>query len=433
MQTPDSPQFPRQTDDDAPRGHRRAMLVGVLKVALPLAILVGGGGLALGLMATGPTADRKPPVREARLVEVTPVTFEKTHITVDAMGTVGPDRQVELRPRVGGQVVWISDNYVPGGVLEKGEPLLKIDPKDYELVVQQKAAAVAKADSELRIEKGQQVIAQREYELLGQTVKPEDRALVLRQPQLAQVEADLETAKAELAQARLDLARTEVSTPFNAVIQSRDVNLGTQVTTTTTVATLVGTDAYLIEVAVPVNQLRWIEIPRTHDDAGAVVRVYNESAWGKGVSRTGHVVRLASQLESEGRMAQLLVSVDDPLALMDENEGAPVLLIGAYIRVQIEGSEVGPVAAMERKYLRDGNTVWIMTPDGELEIRPVDILFRGPDTVLIRSGLQAGDRIITTSLSTPIEGLALRVRDDRPVAAGEGRKGRRSPDTGATR
>jgi len=393
-----------------PNGARRLMAT-TLKVALPIAILLGGGGLALGLLETGPTAERQAPARQAKLVEVTPARVARTVVTIHAMGSVTADRRVELRPQVGGRVAWVSDEFIPGGVLGAGDPLLRIDAKDFELVVRQRTAALATAESNLKIERGQQSVAQREYELLGETIRPEDRELVLRQPQLASVQAAVDTAKAALEQAKLDLARTSVTTPFNAIIQSRDVNVGTQVSTTTSLTTLVGTDSYLIEVAVPVDQLKWLRVPQRNGEAGSAVRIFNEAAWGADVFREGRITRLASQLESEGRMAQLLVAVDDPLALEDENAGKPVLLIGAYVRAEIAGIEVGPVAILERHLIRDGNQVWLLAPDGTLEIRPVNLLFRGRDRVLIDKGLEAGERIVATGLAAPVHGMALRTRE----------------------
>ena len=304
-------QEPSGTSRRLPRLIRRT-----LKVALPVAILLGGAGLAFGLIETGPTAERKPPTRQAKLVEVEPVQIGRRTITIEAMGTVQPNREVELRPQVGGQVIWLSDEYVPGGVLAKGDRLLKLDPRDYELVVRQKKAEVAKAESELKIEEGQQSIAKREYELLGKDIAPADSSLVLRRPQLASVEADLATAKAALAQAQLDLARTEVTVPFNAVVQSRDVNLGTQVTSSTTVATLTGTDSFLIEVAVPGRSAQMAEDPphrpvRRDRGSGSTTR----RPGGRMPFATAGSSALPASWRATGRLAQLLVAVDDPMAL----------------------------------------------------------------------------------------------------------------------
>lgn len=403
------------TDPMSPRvaapGRTRRALRLALKVALPVVLLLAGGGLALGLIESGPKAQRQAPVRQAKLVEVAPVEMTRSAVTIHAMGTVSADRQVELRPQVAGKVAWVSDDYVPGGIVEKGEPLLRIDPRDFELVVRQRAADLATAESDLKIEEGQQSVAKREYELLGQTVRPKDRDLVLRQPQLASAQAAVETARSKLEQAKLDLARTNIAAPFNAVIKSRDVNLGTQVSTSITVVTLTGTDSFLITTAVPVDQLKWLRIPQKTGESGSRVRIYNEAAWGADVYRQGRVVRLASQIESEGRMAQLLVAVDDPLALRDENAGKPVLLIGSYVRAVFEGQEVGPVAAVARERVHDGNQVWIMRPDNTLEIRAVDVLFRGRDTVLVERGLEAGERLVTTALTAPVAGMALRTNE----------------------
>ena len=428
---PDHDSDPRSIVDAAPpRGGMRRFVATVLKVVLPLAIVAGGGGLALGLVETGPEAKRKPPVRQAKLVDVAAVEFRRTTVTIRAMGTVQPDRQVDLQPRVSGQVVWLSDEYVTGGILNAGDRLLGIDPQDYRLVVRQRAADVAKAESDIKIEQGQQSIARREFELLGETVSAADSELVLRKPQLAAVEADLETARSALAQARLDLARTTVTVPFNAVIKSREVNLGTQVTTSNAVATLIGTDSYLIEVAVPVDQLHWISIPRRTGETGSQVRVFNEAAWGPDTFRTGRVVRLAGELESEGRMARLLVAVADPLALEEANAAKPALLIGSYVRVAIHGRAVGPVAVVERRLVRDGNNAWVLTAAGRLEIRPLDILFRGPREVLVESGLEPGERVVTTALSAPVEGMALRTRDQ---AVSPGKRGRKAGGGGGGR
>jgi RND family efflux transporter MFP subunit len=427
-------------DNQQPRRWKTIVVTGI-KIIVPLAILAGAAAAAVSLMMTGPKAERKAPVRQARMVEVMPAQPSRQSVILHAMGTVKPDRQVELKPRVSGKVIWLGDEYVEGGILTKGQPLLRIDPRDYELVVRQRQADVAKAESELKMEIGQQSIAVREYELLGEVVSAEERELVLRGPQLAQVEADLDLAKASLDQAKLNLARTRVAAPFNAIIQSRDVNLGTEITTSTTLANLVGTDSFMIEVAVPVDQLKWIDVPRKAGENGSLVRIYNDAAWGNGIFREGRVVRLSGELESEGRMAKLLVALDDPLALNDENAGKPVLLIGTYVRSVIEGAEVGPVVALDREYLRDGDKLWIMATDDKLEIRAVEIFYRGRDKVLISGGIETGERIVTSLIPAPVDGMALRLQSSAATeqgpgtgggqGGGKGKGGQKPPSEGA--
>jgi len=392
--------------------------VRVLAILLPLATLLAAGMAATWMMKTAPQAKPRPPVPNATLVEVVPVRYSSQPVVIQAMGTVSPAREIDLKPRVNGEIVAISENLVPGGLFQTGQTLLKIDPTDYELAVRQLASEVVQAESELEVEQGNQSIAKNEYELLGQVVREEDLDLILRKPQLKSVQAELEATRAKLAKARLDLERTTIKAPFNAIVKSRQVNIGTQVTESATLAGLVGTDEYWIEVSVPTHQLQWIRIPRNDSETGSLVRVYDQAGWGDEVFRTGRVIRLAADLEEQGRMARLLVSVQDPLALNPSNAEKPRLLIGSYVRLEIDGVELASVAALSRGLIREGNKVWIMDSDDKLDIRPVEIAFRGRDRVMIAKGISAGERLIVSRLATPVQGMLLRVRTDGPAATG---------------
>jgi len=327
-----------------------------------------------------------------------------------------PAREVVLQPQVSGEVLTISDELVPGGRFRKGEQLLRIDPADYELAVRQRESELAQARSNLKIEQGQQVIARSEFELLGEPTAGEDNALMLRKPQLESVRASVATAQATLERAKLDLARTRIRAPFNAIVQSREVNTGTRVTPVSKLATLIGTDRYWLELSVPVDQLQWLEIPGISAGQGSAVRVYDEAAWGPDKFRRGRVIRLAGDLENEGRMARVLVAVDDPLALQPEHAGAPVLLLNSYVRAVIEGRTLSNVARVDRALLRGEDQVWLMGSDGRLQIRTVTIPFRGPHSVLVSEGLAAGERLVVTDLSAPVEGMALRTGDSETPA-----------------
>ena len=431
-----------------------------VRVLIVLAILGAGAWAAWYWLTHEPKARRKPPEAQARLVEVTPVRLGRETVEVHAMGEVTPARSVQLAPRVGGEIVEISPEFVPGGRFESGKVIAEVDPQDYALALerqkaeaerlaalaQQAAATAAQRETEvtqakcqLDIEMGQQTVARREYELLGQTVEGRDEALVLRRPQLEAAKASLEAAQAAsrsaqaasrsaqaaskvaetaVRMAELDLSRTRLRAPFNAVVQQRQVNLGSQVAVGAPVATLVGTDAYWVEVSVPVDQLQWIRVPRSTGETGSAVRIYNEAAWGPETHRAGQVLRLESALEEQGRMARLLVSVPDPLGLKDATGKTAPLLIGSYVRVEIEGTALDDVIALDRDHLRDGNCVWVMNGEGELEIRTVEIARRGRDRILIAGGLKAGEKVVTTDLTAPVAGMPLRTETGQvPVSA----------------
>lgn len=437
----------------------------LIRTVLALAILGGAGAIAVGWLTNRPRARRRRPEAQTTLVEVTAVERQTETVVIRAMGTVVPAREVRLAARVGGEIVEVAPGFVPGGRFEGGATIVRVDPKDYELAVQQQQAelekrkadvqqraaeltqresAVTKADSDLAIEMGQQSVARREYELLGEEVDGPDKALMLRRPQLQiakancagaraalasargakqAAEASLAAAQTDLEQAKLDLDRTAVRVPFNAVVRERHVEFGAQVSPGSALASLVGTETYWIQVLVPLDQLHWIRVPDVNSPEGSTVRIAQTAAWGRGVRRTGRVERLMADLEPEGRMARLLVAVEDPLDLKAEPGARHPLVLGSYVRVGIEGRTLQDMVCVPRTALHDGQHVWVMGPGDELEVREVTVVWAGNDHVCVREGLNPGDRLITSDLAAPVEGMALRAAGEadgeptEPIAA----------------
>lgn len=403
---------------DLPTSTRRGGGGRLLRWLLPLLVIGASGLVAQMLLGSGPQARIAPPAKQARVVTTARFVPATNTPVVEAMGTVIAAHESVLYPQVSGPVVAMSDQLIPGGLFQAGEEMLRIDEADYRFNLRKQEAAVATARAALEEEEGQQVVAQREYEMLDRNLDAAVKALVLRKPQLASARASLDGAEANRDQARLDLERTRIVAPFVGIVTRRNVDLGTRVATSTALLTLVSTEAVWIEVSVPVADLAWIDVPSAEQTRGASVEV-TQSAWPTGHSRGGRVLRLIPELDSDSRMARLLVAVPDPLALRPENAGLPPVMVNDYLRVRIEGRPLDQVVTLERRLLRDGDQVWIMAPDDTLEIRPVEVVFRGRDKVFIQSGIDSRDRVITADMSTPVAGTPLRERG-AATAAPEG-------------
>lgn len=388
----------------------------ITRVVLPGLILAAGVMYATHLVETKPKSMRRPPQRQARLVEVIEVQRRDIPVTVNALGSVIAAREVDLKPQVAGRVIDISPEVLPGGLFKVGQKILQIEPEDHKLLVQQRQSDVANAERDLRLEEGSQSVARQEFELLSDVITEMDQELMLRQPQLASAKAALEAARAKLEQARLDLQRTEIVAPFNAVVKTKNVDVGAMVTSSSTLVTLTGTDEYWVNVVVPVDMLPWLVIPPRDGEKGSAVQIRNPLVWGEDTYRVGEVIRLSGELETVGRMAQLLISVKDPLSLAPENASVPRVLIGSFVRAEIQGRTIPSVISIDRDLLRDGGNIWLMSEDGTLEIRSLDIVFRGEDYVLVTNGMKTGDRIITTNLAAPVEGMPLRLATDQSVS-----------------
>ncbi|MCA9583061.1 MAG: HlyD family efflux transporter periplasmic adaptor subunit, partial [Myxococcales bacterium] len=173
------------------------------------------------------------------------------------------------------------------------------------------------------------------------------------------------------------------------------------------VVTLVGTDRFWVQVSVPVNHLAWISVPGRNGTEGSKALVRHTSGE-QVVERIGHVVRMLGDLDPVGRMARLLVEIEDPLRLNKDEPGLP-LLLGAYVEVRIEGQEVEDVIEIPRSTLQEGNQVYVMTPKNLLDIRSVTVPWRTEDTVWVSKGLSTGDRVITSRIPLALRGMTLRL------------------------
>jgi len=379
----------------------------VFKVMVPLLILGSGLALASYLHNTGPKTSKRTPVKTARLIKAQAVHATSERVILRAMGTVIPARRMQLRARVSGEIISTHGEFLEGGFFKEGEKILQIDPEDYKLAVAQKQSQVVNARYELKLEKGRQDVAKREWQLLNgdKTASALDIELALRKPHLEKAQADLAASEAELEQAQLNLDRTTVRAPFNAIVLTRHVEKGSQISIQDQLAELAGTDEYWIQVSLPVDRLEWITIPLKPGDFGSKVHIF----YGNSSQRTGTVIKLLSDLEEEGRMARVLVSVKDPLDLKNPNKKQTPLLIGEYVRVEIEGLNLENVFRLPRTALRDNSRIWIAGDDGRLIIRNVDVLWRDMETVFLKNGLTEGEQVIVSDLAAPVEGMAVRV------------------------
>ena len=378
----------------------------ILNVLIALLVLVAAGFGVKYLYDTRPKAKRKVVEDKPTLVEVMEIQRASERITVVVRGEVVPACSVSLRPEVSGRIVEQNKNLVPGGLLKQGEILAQIDRRDYVAAVEHQKAAVERAQFELEVETGRGVVAEREWELLGSEVPNtvDGRALALRLPHRRNAKAALDAAQSALALAQINLDRTTIKVPFNALVTEEFVEIGQVVSLQTQLATLVGTDAFWVRASVPVANLPYLTIPGTAGEIGSKACIVQEFRDGVAFSCNGRVVRLLGDMDPAGRMARVLIQVDDPL----HSRAALPLLLNAYVKVKIEGGELSDVFELPRSALREGESVWLLDDQGQLAVKPAEIVWHKKDSVLVRNGLQPGDRIVTTRIATPIPGMKLR-------------------------
>ncbi len=392
----------------------------LFKIIVPIVIIAVGAAGASYVKNSGPKASRNRPVKKAALVEAVKLHQTNEPVIIRARGKVIPAREIALKSRVSGEIVKVHPKFIEGGILEEGSEILRIDDYDYKLAVIKARVNVAKADSELKIEMGRQEVAKREWELLNEG-EPDgsDPELALRRPHLKKVEAELEAAKADLKQAEINLKRTILHAPFNAVVRTKNVDVGSHISTQDPVATLAGTDEYRVQVSMPVDRLKWISFPDNKGNKGSKAIIRYGNAKQSNTRTTGHVIKLLSDLEKEGRMARVLVSVKDPLHQKSSKQGTLPLLIDSSVHVEIEGLKVDNILKIPRNALREGSRIWVTDENQTLMIREASIIWRDAKTVLLTDTVQDGELLILSDIPAPVEGMPLRL-DKQPAGRAGG-------------
>ena len=363
-------------------------------------------GISVYFMKTKPRPGRRSPAGTSVIVETEKLKAAKRQVIVSAMGTVKPAVSISLKSQVGGKIVWVNPDFVPGGIIRKGEAIIKIDRRDYELSLITKKAELESARYEYRLEQGQQEIARKEWSLLGQDKDSSelDRELALRKPHLKQKEAKLNAAKAAVKITELELDRTTVRAPFNCIVKTALVNIGDQATVSTDLGEMVGIDYYYAQLSIPVDSIKWIHLPG-NGVKGSQVKIKSS---GDRI-HNGRVTRLLSDLEEKGRMARIIVRIDDPLGKRYKGrKTSGSLLLGEYISAEIFGRYVGNVFRITSESLHDGKNVWLMKTDGTLALKEVELLWRNNNYVFVK-GLKNGDSLVISEIAAPVPGMKIRV------------------------
>ncbi|MBD3220765.1 efflux RND transporter periplasmic adaptor subunit [bacterium] len=387
---------------------------------IAVAIVLGAVAVLAVLVATRPRPDRQPPRAPATLVTVHEVRAEQPPIVVDAWGTVEPKRSVNLVAQVTGRVVAVSPNLQAGAFAEAGEVLLEIEDTDYRLAVQQARAQVAQAESNLATAREEARVAREEWQRARADAdrdsplrEAEPTALVFREPQLRQAEASLEAARAALAQAELDLERCRVAAPFASRVIEEAVDPGDYVMTGSVLGRIDAIDMAEITINLPDRDLAWIQVPRTPGDPteGSPVTVRGEFG-GQLHSWPGQAVRLGGAIDRASRTVPVVIEVPEPYG---SHDGRQPLVAGLFVEVEFRADPPAGTVTVPRRGLRPDDVVWVLDEDDRLQIRPVDVVHRGEDRVVLTGGIGPGDRLVTSNLQYVVEGMQLRAEDGVPT------------------
>lgn len=385
-----------------------------LMIIVPLLVLIGAIVAAGVMIKSRKPVETKPVVPLPPLVKVQAVMQRDHQFIVKAQGTVAPRSEITLASEVSGRITKVSPAFANGGFFEAGEVLVSIEAKDYELMLTQARAWLAEAKTRLTREQAESAVARKEWLALGKKIE-EANPLVLRLPQIAEIEAAVSSAQASVEQAERDLQRCEIKAPFAGRVWEKKVDAGQYVAKGAMLARLYAVDYAEIKLPLPTDDLAFLDVPyafRGEKETGPqpVVKLIADIA-GQSQEWTGKLIRTEGEIDMRTRMLPTVARVENPYG-RGGNESRPPLSIGMFVQAEIKGKMVKGVYVIPRLAYRGNNEVMVVDKDSKLRFRTIEIVRLEADNVIAKSGLEAGDRVCVSPLDAPVDGMTVRLDDE---------------------
>lgn len=347
-------------------------------------------------------ANRPVPVQEIQSqypeVAVKAVRSSEYTAQIRGYGESSAHFSLTLTAQTSGQVIEQAEIFEPGCRVAKGTRLVQLDDSEYRSAVANAESELASVRLDLLEEQRQVVQARAEWQASGLSGEP-DSSLVLRKPQLAAAKAEVVKAEAALESAETTLSRTQITTPFDALVVDRLTTPGSYLQKGTEVATLYSTDR--MEISVPLSSRDWANLPEPETLGSGrwpvrLANVENGRIW------SGRVLRAEQHLDSQTRQRTLLVAVDFPL------DQSPPLLPGTFLQAELTGRTLKDVWQLPITALSQRGEVWYITDENSLARFAAEPLFSDETHLYVTAPVEfSADavRVVVHPLSSYLPGM----------------------------
>mgnify|MGYP001391126937 FL=1 len=399
-----------------------------LKIISTFAVGIIGIVLAVVLAKSAKKPESQIPQPKLPAVEVQVAEATRHTYRIQSQGTALPRTSIRLVSEVSGKVVSVAESFDVGQIFAKGDVLLKIDARDYELALAQARSQVAQAQLRLQMEVKEADVVRREWQLLNQG---EPTGLQAREPQLASARTALEAALAAEEAAKRNLDRCEIRAPFDGMVARAGVRPGQFAALATPLGELFATDVAEVRLPLIASDLSFIDLPRPGAKValGQAPKVtLSARAGDRRTEWLGHIMRSEETVDPMNRMVYVVAQVVDPYGLA-KRDGAP-LRSGTFVRASIEGRTQENVIVLPRQALRGKDRVWIADPvwiesetstlqewlgyrdqQTRLIFRSVDVSFADAKQVIVAAGIQQGEQVVVSLLAAVVDGMGVKVRE----------------------
>ena len=374
-----------------------------------LLVLAAGVGVAALILVTGPATVKQSSRPDIPAVQATPVQSRWVQMTVQAHGEVVPKTESNLVAEVAGRVVSVAPTMVSGGFFAIGDVLVEIESVDYRVALEQARAHLASTRSELDT-------AEKDFGRLEELAETQFVSESLRDAasnRLAVARAAQRSAEASLERAERDLARTQITAPYDGRVRTERVDVGQFVNRGEMIAALYSID--YAEVRLPIRDVDLAFLPlslanQPSDQPPPKARLRAQFA-GAEHFWLADIVRTEGELDPLTRMVNVVAQVPTPYQPAADS---PPLTVGLFVEAEIFGNWVEDVFVVPRTALQAGGKVYVVAEDGRLSFRDVAVLRRTGETLYLQGDLQSSEVICLSPLANATEGQRV-----RPVLGGE--------------
>ena len=331
----------------------------------------------------------KPPI-------VTAINLKKesVRIPVSSQGMVSPLTETVLSAEISGEIIEISPKFIAGGIFKQGEPLIKIDPKIYDVAYKQ-----AKALKDQR---------QNEYE---DSVKIREQGYMSESEYLASVTA-LAAAEAQLVKAENDLDNTIIRLPYDGMVREKSADLGQYVNIGNKLGVTFSTEFAEVRLPLSDRDVSFAGLPSSNSSIDSVAEksttVYFRTDMNPSKTRSGYVERSEGVVDEKTRMIFAVARLTDPYNL-NNNEDTLALPMGTFVSAEILPNESYEFVRIPRSAIINNRQVIIIDKENQIQYKDINLIRTDEKFGYINDEFFNGQRISLTPIEDGVNGMIVRV------------------------
>lgn len=382
------------------------------RAAVVVAGLVAGGSLAWWLFGPSQQTASGRPTAPTPVSIATAQTGE-IDVTLNALGTVTSLATVTVRSQINGQIMKIA--FEEGQIVKKGDPLVEIDSRPYELTRALAEGALKRDqamlhDSQLDLER---------YRKLAETKAISSQQLDAQTALVAQNQGNVLSDQAQIDTANLNITYCHIAAPVDGRVGLRQVDQGNYVTPGDANGIVVITQLQPISVIFTVAEDNLPAILKQLS-AGAPLTATAYDRSGATKLATGKLSTTDNQIDTTTGTLKLRAKFDNGDGNLFPNQFVNIELLVDVVR----GATVVPTSAIQRG--APGTFVYVVNDNDTVSVRKVELGASTAESVEVKSGLSPGDRVVVDGADKLREGAKISLRDTPPGAAGPEKPGGRA-------